>query len=373
MSGDRFRDIRDLDRKELEQFFLDHGEKKFRGTQVHEWIWRRWCSSFEQMTNLPKPLRLLLAASFTFNRTNISLVQRSSDGTVKVAFALFDGLPVEGVLIPSGQRYTACISSQAGCALGCRFCATGRLGFKRNLNAPEILDQVVHLAKLAGAEQQTGSASQPVSDNRQADQGEVSVHPLSNIVFMGMGEPLQNYVNVTHAISQLTSPEGFGFSPQRITVSSVGLPVMIRKMADDDPKYQFALSLHAASDAKRDRLIPLNTRNNIGDLVDALKYYHQKTRKRISIEYILFRNFNDTREDAVDLARFCRNFPVKINLMEYNRVDDTGLYGSPPEKVKAFVEMMQRYNLVVNVRKSRGIDISAACGQLAGRPADAKA
>jgi 23S rRNA (adenine2503-C2)-methyltransferase len=247
-------------------------------------------------------------------------------------------------LIPSNDRVTACISSQVGCALGCKFCATGQLGFRRNLSIGEIVDQV------------TGIQHPEFSGQKH----------LSNIVFMGMGEPFLNYENVLAAIGKIISADGLGMSSQRITVSSVGIPRMIKKMADDDPKYHFALSLHAATDAKRNQIVPFNLNHPLKEVIESLKYYHQKTGKRITIEYILFGSFNDSVADAKDLALFCRNFPVKINIIEYNPVKESGFLKSQPETTNAFVAFLERRNIVVNIRKSRGKDIEAACGQLAG-------
>ena len=340
MNGDEIPDIREISLTELEQFFFFHGEKKFRAKQVLDWLWRKSCQSFEEMTNLQKGTRQLLKDYFSFNIAVAGIKQTSADGTVKIGFRLHDDHWVEGVMIPSEDRITACISSQVGCALGCKFCATGQSGFKRNLSAGEIVDQVTRM-------QDAGSG-------------------ISNIVFMGMGEPFLNYANVKTAIEKITSDEGLGMSPQRITVSSVGIPRMIKKMADDDPKYHFALSLHAATDLKRDQIIPFNLKHPLKEVVDSLKYYHQKTSKRITIEYILFGSFNDSATDAQDLANFCRNFPVKINIIEYNPVKESGFTKSSSEKTKAFVASLEKRNIVVNIRKSRGKDIDAACGQLAG-------
>ncbi|MEI7723686.1 MAG: 23S rRNA (adenine(2503)-C(2))-methyltransferase RlmN [Bacteroidota bacterium] len=340
MCGNPLPDIRSFTKPEIESFFLQQGEKKFRANQVYEWLWKKSCHSFEEMSSLPKVIRQLLQTFFSFHGATIDTRQNSSDGTVKAGFRLHDGLMVEGVLIPSGDRSTVCISSQVGCALGCKFCATGQLGFSRNLTTGEIFDQVTAMLQIGGT--------------------------ISNLVFMGMGEPFLNYDQVMGAIDKISSPEGLGMSPQRITVSSVGIPRMIKKMADDDPKYHFALSLHAATDEKRDKIIPFNLKHPLSDLKDALIYYHQKTAKRFTIEYILFGHFNDSIADARDLAVFCRNFPVKINIIEYNPVPGAGFTKSDPPRTSAFVNFLENRNLVVNVRQSRGKDIDAACGQLAG-------
>ncbi|MEI7663752.1 MAG: 23S rRNA (adenine(2503)-C(2))-methyltransferase RlmN [Bacteroidota bacterium] len=355
MTGDTIPDIRGLAREEIETFFLQHGLKRFRAGQVYEWLWKKSCRSFDEMTNLSHESRQLLQDHYTFHTAVPETRQQSSDGTVKTSFRLHDGLLVEGVLIPSGDRATVCISSQVGCALGCKFCATGQLGFTRNLTHGEILDQVAGARFELPGKIKSGRDALPVRDS------------LSNIVFMGMGEPMLNYENVTAAIAKITAPDGLGMSPQRITVSSVGIPRMIKKMADDDPRFHFALSLHAATDAKRDKIIPFNLKHPLAEVSDALKYYHQKTGKRFTIEYILFGNFNDSVDDARELALFCRSFPVKINIIEYNPVLNSGFAKSTPAKTRAFVESLESRNMVVNVRLSRGKDIDAACGQLAGK------
>jgi 23S rRNA (adenine2503-C2)-methyltransferase len=337
-------DIRSLSLPEIENFFREKNEKPFRARQVYEWIWKKTCSSFDEMTSLSRENRQLLDDNFCFAVLQEEKEIRDPDGTVKFTFRLPDHELVESVLIPADNRTTACVSSQAGCALACRFCATGMLGFRRNLSFTEIFDQVVLL-------------------NHQS----LKYHgkPLSNIVYMGMGEPLMNYDEVLKSVDKITSEESFAMSPQRITVSSVGIPAMIRKMADDKVRFQFALSLHAATNAKRDQIIPLNKKHNLQALTEALKYYHAKTGKRFTIEYILFRDFNDSLEDAKDLAVFCKSFPVKLNLIGYNPVEKTGFSQSTTEKTRVFREFLENKNMVVNVRKSRGSDIGAACGQLA--------
>lgn len=337
-------DIRSLSLAEIEIFFREKNEKPFRAKQVYDWIWKKTCRSFEEMTNLSKENRNLLDAHFSFPVIQPENELRDPDGTVKSTFRMHDQALVESVFIPSDNRTTACISSQAGCALACRFCATGMLGFNRNLKFTEIFDQVVLL-------------------NRQSEK--YSGKPLSNIVYMGMGEPLMNYVEVMRSIDKITSEESLGMSPQRITVSSVGIPAMIRKMGDDKVRFHFALSLHAATNAKRDQLIPINKKYPLQELTESLKYYHAKTGKRFTIEYILFKDFNDSLEDAKDLAVFCKSFPVKINLIAYNPVENSGFLQSTSEKTRAFREFLENKNMVINVRKSMGRSIEAACGQLA--------
>jgi 23S rRNA (adenine2503-C2)-methyltransferase len=340
------KDIRSLSLSGIEDFFKINGQKNFRARQVYDWLWKKSCRSFDQMSNLSKETRELLDEHFTFPVIIPGVEQKSSDGTVKSSFILPDGLLVESVLIPSEDRTTACISSQAGCPLACTFCATGQFGFKRNLAFTEIFDQVAIL---------------------QEQSVKLFGKPLSNIVYMGMGEPLLNYENVRTSIEKITDPEGMGMSPQRITVSSVGIPEKINRMAEDKPRYSFALSLHAARNDKRDKIIPINQKYPLRELIKALVNYHKITRKRITIEYILFRGFNDGLADAADLLAFCKNFPVKINLIEYNQVENTGFMPSAANTMKVFQDFLEQKNLVVNLRRSRGIDISAACGQLAGK------
>jgi 23S rRNA (adenine2503-C2)-methyltransferase len=344
MNGNSKTDIRSLSLGEIEKFFLESNEKPFRARQVYEWLWKKSCHSFGEMTNLSKESRQLLEKRFIFPVVTLENEVGSSDKTIKSLFRLTDGLFVEGVLIPEAIRTTACISSQAGCPLACVFCATGLLGFKRNLGFTEIVDQVTEI-------------------NRQSMK---YFHlPLSNIVFMGMGEPLLNYEEVKKAIERITSPDGLGMSPQRITLSSVGIPSVIRRLADENIRFHFALSLHAAVNDKRNKIIPMNKKYPIEELIDSLKYFHSKTRKRITLEYILFSGFNDAMEDAADLARFCRNFPVKVNLIEYNTVNGSDYSKSDQTRLNSFKEFLEKKNMVVNIRKSRGSDISAACGQLA--------
>ena len=346
MNGDAKIDIRAISLADIEKFFIENNEKPFRARQVYEWLWKKACRSFGEMTNLSRESRQLMEERFIFPVLNVEKENTSADGTIKSLFRLPDGLFVEGVLIPEGTRTTACISSQVGCPLACTFCATGFLGFKRNLGFTEIVDQVTET-------------------NRQSLK---YFHiPLSNIVFMGMGEPLLNYEEVKKSIEKITSVDGLAMSPQRITVSTVGIPSMIRQLADDNIRFHFALSLHAADNAKRTKIIPLNKKYPVEELIESLKYFHITTKKRVTIEYLLFNGFNDTLTDASDLARFCRNFPVKINLIDYNPVNGSVYKKSEPAKLNAFKEFLEKRNLVVNVRKSRGADINAACGQLAAK------
>jgi 23S rRNA (adenine2503-C2)-methyltransferase len=344
MSGNPLPDIRLLELPEIERFFTGLGQKPFHARQVYDWLWKRACRSFAEMTNISRDTRAQLESAFSFPVLTLESETKSNDGTVKTMFRLHDGLFIEGVLIPEGRRTTACISSQAGCALACRFCATGMLGFSRHLAFTEIFDQVTEI-------------------NRQS----LSLYqvPLSNIVYMGMGEPLLNYDAVQRSVEKITSADSLGMSPRRITVSSVGIPDKIRQMADDGIKYNFALSLHAADNEKRNTIIPVNKKYPLEELTEALKYFHKKTNTRITVEYLLFRDFNDSLADASNLAVFCRSFPVKVNLIEYNPVENSGFERPDRARTAAFREFLEKKNMVVNIRRSRGSDIDAACGQLA--------
>lgn len=341
-------DIRKLDQEALKKVFLEMGEPKFRAKQVHEWLWKKGVHSFEEMTNLSKSLREKLEQDFVINGITIDKVQHSDDGTIKSRFRLHDGHLIESVLIPvpADKRYTVCVSSQVGCSLSCKFCATGRMERLRNLDAAEIYDQVVLV-------------------NQQAL--ETFDHPLTNIVYMGMGEPLLAYKNVLQSVEHITSPEGLNMSPKRITVSTAGIAKMIRRLADDQVKFNLALSLHAADDAKRDQIMPINEQNNLAVLMDALEYFHQNTRNRISYEYIAFQDFNDSLEDAANLANLCRRFPVKVNIIEYNPIDGASFRKSEIDRIDAFANYLTKRRVMVTVRRSRGKDIDAACGQLANK------
>ena len=340
------KDIRKLSLTELEEFFLAHGEKKFRAKQVYEWLWNKSLKNFDEMSNISLSTRELLKTHFSINHIRVDLMQHSSDGTIKNAVKLFDDKIVESVLIPTTKRITACISSQVGCSLSCSFCATGRLKLLRNLTAGEIVDQVVYLRNQA--------------ENRYKT-------PLSNIVYMGMGEPLLNYKNVLRSTEMLCSEKGLGISPRRITVSTAGIAKMIRKLGDDEVRFNLALSLHAANDEKRNKLMEINETNNLEELSEALIYFHEKTGTRVTFEYIIFKDFNDEIEDAQELAQFCKCVPCKINIIEYNPIDDGQFQQADPQKVIAFANYLEAKNLIVNVRRSRGKDIDAACGQLANK------
>lgn len=340
------KNIRELTLDELVAVIATIGEKRFRAKQVHEWLWKKGARKFEEMRNISKKVTDYLDEHYFIDAISISDEQHSNDLTVKCAFKSYDNHITEGVLIPTSSRITACISSQVGCSLACTFCATGRLKLMRNLTGGEIYDQVLLLTQLSQANFEK---------------------PLSNIVFMGMGEPLLNYRNMMEGIEMITSENGLGISPRRITVSTAGIAKMIKKMGDDEVKFNLALSLHAANDAKRSRIMEINDSNNLEALAEALRYFYEKTKSRVTFEYIIFKDFNDTLMDARELADFCKNVPVKINIIEYNPIDDGEFQQADKAKVDAFAAYLEDLNLVVNVRRSRGKDIDAACGQLANK------
>jgi 23S rRNA (adenine2503-C2)-methyltransferase len=340
------KDIRALTKNQLRNFFVSQGDKAFRGNQVYEWLWQKSAHSFEEMTNISKETRQMLEDNFVINHIRVDQMQRSSDGTIKNAVRLHDGLVVESVLIPTDTRTTACVSSQVGCSLDCRFCATARMKRMRNLNADEIYDQVVAI----------DNESRLYFDR-----------PLSNIVFMGMGEPLMNYNNVLKAIDMITSPEGLGMSPKRITVSTSGVPKMIRKMADEEVKFGLAVSLHSAIDEVRTSIMPFNATFPLKELREALQYWYNKTKNRITYEYVVWKGINDTQEAADALVKFCKFAPSKVNIIEYNPIDDGEFQQASDSAVELYKNTLEQNGITVTVRRSRGKDIDAACGQLANK------
>jgi len=340
------KDIRVLSKDEIRDFFVSRGEQAYRGNQVYEWLWKKSAHTFDDMTNLSKELRQMLSAHFVINHIEVDLMQRSVDGTIKNAVRLHDGLVVESVLIPAKNRTTACVSSQVGCSLDCKFCATARLKKMRNLNPDEIFDQVVALDK----------ESRLYFDR-----------PLSNIVFMGMGEPLMNYNQVIKAIEKITSDEGLGMSPKRITVSTSGVPKMIRRLAEEELGVKLAVSLHSAIDSTRTRIMPFNEKLNLTDLKSSLEYWYSLTKSRITYEYVVWEGINDTQKDIDALIRFCSFAPAKVNLIEYNPIDDSTFVQAPPHVIENYVNALEARGITVTVRRSRGQDIDAACGQLANK------
>jgi 23S rRNA (adenine2503-C2)-methyltransferase len=339
--------IRTLNLADLEQYFEKLGEKKFRAKQVYEWIWQKQAMSFADMTNLSKDLRQKMGEEFTLPALRIDATQYSADGTIKSRFKTWDGHLAEGVLIPTEKRNTACVSSQIGCSLSCKFCATGYMERKRNLDFDEIYDEVVLI-------------------NQQCEK--IHGKKISNIVFMGMGEPLLNYKNVLRAIDRITAADGLAMSPRRITVSTAGVAKQIRQLGDDKVKFKLALSLHAANDIKRHEIMPINDTNNIKSLIDALNYYYKHTKSEVTFEYILFNNFNDSLKDADELIKIYRQVPADlINIIEYNPIDFAKFTKPTEEKVESFMRYLEKNRVNARLRKSRGKDIDAACGQLANK------
>lgn len=340
------RDIRKLKLDELKEFFVQHGEKPFRAQQVYEWLWNKSAKDFDQMTNLSVSLRDMLKTHFAINHIKVDSMQRSADGTIKNAVQLHDGLIVESVLIPTEKRITACVSSQVGCSLACKFCATARLKRMRNLSPDEIYDQVVAIKEQAET---------------------FFGRPLTNIVFMGMGEPLLNYANVTSAIEKITAQKGLNMASKRITLSTVGLAKMIVKMADDNVKFNLAVSLHAAIDKTRSAIMPINDTNPLNELADALRYWYQKTKKKVTYEYVVWKGINDSEEHARALLKFCKVIPSKVNLIEYNPIDDGEFQQASEESLNMYMHILEEQGITTRIRKSRGKDIDAACGQLANK------
>ena len=339
------RDIREADEQEIRDFILREKEKPFRSRQIMDWIWKNGARDFSRMNNLPLSLRDSLSKAFSFQALETSTEQVSRDGTRKYGFAGPDGYLAEGVLIPSRNRVTACISSQIGCPLNCSFCATARLKNRRNLSAGEIYDQVTLLQESSDAAFGRG---------------------ITNLVFMGMGEPLLNYDNVLRSIFYITSEAGMGMSPHRITLSTAGIVEGINRLAADRVKFDLAISLHTANSDKRSLIMPVNKSNPLPELSGAIKHFHQCTGQRINYEYLIMRDFNDGLADARELAEFCRITPCKVNLIEYNEVPGSHHRKTSPERLTAFREFLESRNMIVNIRRSRGEDMDAACGQMAG-------
>ena len=345
-SASEKRDIRQLSLDDIKAFFEAQGEKAFRAKQVYEWLWKKSAKDFDQMTNISLEMREKLKEHFLFKHIEVDQMQRSSDGTIKNAVKLHDSLIVESVLIPTDNRITACISSQVGCSLSCNFCATGRLKRMRNLNPDEIYDQVVAIK----------------------EQGDLYFErPLTNIVYMGMGEPLLNYKNVLASIDKITSPDGLGMSPRRITLSTVGIPKMIKQLADDEVKFNLAVSLHSAIDESRSKMMAINDKSNLAELAESLQYWHDKTNRKVTFEYVVWKNINDDERHAKALAKYCGKVASKVNIIEYNPIDDGEFQQAAPESLDMYKRILEAKGIIVNVRRSRGKDIDAACGQLANK------
>ena len=339
-------DIRSLTENQIIEFFLDKGFDSYRGKQVYEWIWKKSIYSFDDMTNLSKDLRIMLDTHFVINHIEVDKIQKSSDGTIKNAVKLFDDYTVESVLIPTDDRTTACVSSQVGCSLDCKFCATSKLKRMRNLNPDEIYDQVVTI-------------------NNQSLK--YFKRPLSNIVFMGMGEPLMNYNNLIESIEKISSDKGLNMSQKRIVVSTSGIPKMIKKLADENLKVNLALSLHSAVEKTRNQIMPFSTKFSLEDIKESLLYWYSKTKRRITFEYIVWKGINDTVEDVNALVSYCKTIPSKVNLIEYNTIGDKNFISATDNIINLYKDLLEKNKITVTVRRSRGKDIDAACGQLANK------
>lgn len=340
------KDIRALSIEDLGEICRENGQPLFRAKQIYEWLWAKAVFTFDEMTNLPKAFRSFLQENYVINNITINTRQVSNDGTIKFTFRLFDNHLIEGVIIPTDTRLTACVSSQVGCSLSCSFCATGFMGRKRNLNFDEIFDQYIIM-------------------NQEAM--DAFGKPLTNIVYMGMGEPLLNYANVLKSIDFISNPETINFSPKRITVSTAGIAKMIKKLADDEVRFNLALSLHAPNDVKRDKIMPINSSNNLETLIESLLYFYQNTGNKMTFEYILLKDFNDTNEDAHELIKLCQRVPAIINVIEYNQIDEADFEKTSESSRDKFITLLERNRVTAKVRKSRGKDIDAACGQLANK------
>lgn len=339
------KNIRDLSLDELKALIKDMGQSAFRATQVHEWLWKKHVGSIEEMTNLSKAMREQLAQEYYIPKVKVHHSQFSSDGTIKNRLQLHDGYYVESVLIPTEKRVTVCVSSQVGCSLSCKFCATGFLPRKRNMTFDEIVDEVTLANEQALEHYGRG---------------------LTNIVFMGMGEPLLNYKEVLKAINVISSPDALGMSARRVTVSTAGIAKMIEQLGDDEVRFKLALSLHAANDLKRNEIMPINEKNNLEVLIKSLNHFYKKTKNEITFEYILFKDFNDDIRDAEELVKIYRQVPADlVNIIEYNPIEKADFSKPDDQKVDAFMKYLESKRVNARLRRSRGKDIDAACGQLA--------
>ena len=338
------KNIRELKLYDLENILNKLEEPSFRSLQIFRWLWKERVSSFNQMTNISKKCKDYLNNNFNIESTKISKKIKSNDGTIKFLFRLPDGKKCEGVLIPENQRITACVSSQVGCSFSCKFCATGKMKRTRNIFAFEIYDQITLMMEEAKKNFE---------------------NYLTNIVYMGMGEPLVNYQNLIESINYIVSKDGLNMSSKRITVSTVGVSKMIKKLADDNIKVNLAVSLHSANNMKRSQIMDINHVNNLDDLRDSLIYFYSKTKIKITYEYVMLKDFNDSKQDAIELAKFSKIIPSKINLIEFNSVENSNFKKTSEQVTKEFITLLKKENIIVNLRRSRGEDVNAACGQLA--------
>ena len=340
------KDIRTFNEGQLKEILISNSFKPFRSKQILHWIWNKSVHHFDEMSNIPINLIEFLKENFVINFIKVHRMQKSFDGTIKNAIELYDGYIVECVLIPTKDRITACVSSQVGCSLNCKFCATAKLKRMRNLNPDEIYDQVVLIRKQSE---------------------EYFKRPLTNIVFMGMGEPLMNYSNVLKSIEKITSKSGLGMSQKRIVVSTSGVPKMIKKIANQGVKFKLAVSLHSAINEKRTSIMPFNDKMNLKELEESLSYWYKKTKKIITYEYVVWKGINDTDDDISALVEFCKKTPSKVNLIQYNNIDDPNFVQAPEHVLNKYIKTLELNNIKATIRKSRGQDIDAACGQLANK------
>ncbi len=347
-------DLKSLTKQELSEYLKEMGLASYRADQVFQWLYQKGVSSFDEMTNLSKDLRQKLSEKAEIKRAKEFQRQESKDGTIKFLFQLDDpdGHKVEAVMIPDfyddgeANRLTICVSSQVGCMFGCSFCATGKMGYFRNLTHGEIVDQVHAINELCL---------------------ERFGKKITNIVYMGMGEPLHNFKPVTESVRIIADPLGIELSPRRITISTVGLTKQIKQLADEDLGSNLAISLHAADDEKRNKIMPINESLNLEKLEEAVRYYYDKNEKPLTYEYLLFDEFNDSAADAQNLVKIARWVPSKVNIIMYNNVAGVALHRAREEKLNAFMRILAKNHVTATVRRSRGDDIDAGCGQLAIR------
>jgi len=342
------RNLRDYTLEELEALFSERGLPAYRGRQIFKWLTRPFVYSFSQMTDLPKHLREELFGEFSLALPELKDEEISADGTRKLALLLEDKEIIECVIIPEEDHYTLCVSSQVGCAMRCAFCLTARMGFRRNLRPHEIVGQVLRAKEIL------------------AKENSVNKKPLRNLVFMGMGEPLANYGNLLKALQILLHPKGFNFSKRRVTVSTVGLIPQMKRLGEDIT-VKLAISLHAADNETRSRIMPINKRYPLPDLIEACRSYPLPKGWRITFEYVLLAGINDTVEDAQKLAILLRGIPAKVNLIPFNEHPLLPFKCPSETQILRFQEVLLAAGYVATIRKSRGRDISAACGQLASR------
>lgn len=347
--------LKGLPLNELSEFFISIGEPKFRAKQVFGWMYNQMVESFDEMVNIPKSLREKLDENCDLYSLELKLKETSKNSdTAKYLFTTRDGKNIETVLIPAGEgRATLCISTQVGCPLDCEFCATGKLGFDRNLTSGEIVDQYVMVAKDYGIEN------------------------VTNIVYMGMGEPLINFDETIKSLKIITSEFNKSISRTRITVSTSGLPHKIKELADTGLRVKLALSLHSPFNEIRSQIMPINKRYSLTDVIDAIKYYARTTKTRITFEYTMFDGINDRDEDVRELVKICNQLPAKINLIPFNSIKHMDLSGfaaelepSPRERIENFADKLRNRDITVLIRETQGDDIAAACGQLAAKEKD---